>query len=101
MASEEEKMQGILETVDQQEMVGICGRNDEFLRLIRGAFDCTIVARGNQITMSGRAEEVAQLEQLLRTGGFYDLPDLLIRTANENGGPDNITALLLCVEEVR
>ena len=39
-----------------------------------------------------------QLEQLLRTGGFYDLPDLLIRTANENGGPDNITALLLCVE---
>ena len=42
-----------------------------------------------------------QLEQLLRTGKFYDLPDLLIRTANENGGPDNITALLLCVEEVR
>ena len=42
-----------------------------------------------------------QLEQLLRTGRFYDLPDLLIRTANENGGPDNITALLLCVEEVR
>lgn len=59
-------MQGILETVDQQEMVGICGRNDEFLRLIRSAFDCTIVARGNQITMSGRAEEVAQLEQLLQ-----------------------------------
>ena len=66
MASEEEKMQGILETVDQQEMVGICGRNDEFLRLIRGAFDCTIVARGNQIAMSGCAEEVAQLEQLLQ-----------------------------------
>lgn len=66
MASEEEKMQGILETVDQQEMVGICGRNDEFLRLIRSAFDCTIVARGNQITMSGRAEEVAKLEQLLQ-----------------------------------
>ena len=59
-------MQGILETVDQQEMVGICGRNDEFLRIIRSAFDCTIVARGNQITMSGRAEEVAQLEQLLQ-----------------------------------
>ena len=42
-----------------------------------------------------------QLEQLLRTDAFYDLPDRLIRTANENGGPDNVTALLLRVEEVR
>ena len=44
-----------------------------------------------------------QLEQLLRSGSFYDLPDVLIRTANENGGPDKITALLLGVEprEVR
>ena len=44
-----------------------------------------------------------QLEQLLCAGSFYDLPDLLIRAANENGGPDNITALLLGVEpmEVR
>ena len=40
----------------------------------------------------------SQLEQLLRTGSFYDLPDLLIRAANENGGKDNITALLLGVE---
>ena len=49
------------------------------------------------------AVPVDQLEQLLHTGSFYDLPDLLIRTANENGGPDNITALLLGVEpmEVR
>ena len=49
-----------------------------------------------------RQASLAETEaRLLRTGGFYDLPDLLIRTANENGGPDNITALLLCVEEVR
>ena len=65
MASEEERMQGILETVDQQEMVGICGRNDEFLRLVRAGFEgCTLVARGNVITMSGPAALVAQLEQL-------------------------------------
>ena len=43
----------------------------------------------------------APLEQLLAAGPFYDLPDKLIHAANENGGPDNITALLLCVEEVR
>ena len=64
MANEAEKMQGTLETFDQQEMVGICGRNDEFLRIIRESFVCTIVARGNTLTMSGVADEVAQLEQL-------------------------------------
>ena len=64
MANEAEKMQGTLETFDQQEMVGICGRNDEFLRIIRESFACTLVARGNTLTMSGAADEVAQLEQL-------------------------------------
>ena len=44
-----------------------------------------------------------QMEQLLSKGAFYDLPDRLVDAANENGGPDNITALLLGVEpmEVR
>ena len=43
------------------------------------------------------------IEQLLCKGSFYDLPDRLVDTADENGGPDNITALLLGVEplEVR
>ena len=35
------------------------------------------------------------IEQLLGKGSFYDLPDRLVDTADENGGPDNITALLL------
>ena len=44
-----------------------------------------------------------EIEQLLAAGPFYDLPDKLIHAANENGGPDNITALLLSADptEVR
>ena len=38
------------------------------------------------------------MEQLLAQGPFYDLPDRLVDAANENGGSDNITALLLAVE---
>lgn len=54
----------ILETIDQQEMVGICGRNEEFLRIIRDAFECKIVARGNQVAISGGEEDVERLRQL-------------------------------------
>ena len=39
-----------------------------------------------------------RLEQILGQGAFYDLPDRLVDAANENGGSDNITALLLAVE---
>ena len=39
-----------------------------------------------------------QMVELMRTSAFYDLPDRLVDAANENGGPDNITALLLGVE---
>lgn len=56
----------ILETIDQQETVGICGKNDEFLRMIRNAFSCTILARGNTFSISGNVEEVEKLEQLLQ-----------------------------------
>lgn len=54
----------VIETVDQQEMVGICGRNEEFLRIIRDSFKTRILARGNQISLDGPAEEVEQLRQL-------------------------------------
>lgn len=58
-------LEKVLETFDQQEMVGICGRNDEFMRIIRASFaDCTIVARGNMVTISGEDAEVELLTQL-------------------------------------
>lgn len=62
----EETLQVILEAASQQEMVGICGRNDELLRLIRSSFaNCTLVARGNTLSISGARSEVELLEQLL------------------------------------
>ncbi len=57
-------MEATIETFDQQEMVGICGRNDEFLRLVRETTPATIVARGNTLTMSGEEDEVRQLQLL-------------------------------------
>ena len=63
-------------------------------------------ARGSAAALLGRLTNAVpqeDIEQLLGKGSFYDLPDRLVDTADENGGPDNITALLLGVEplEVR
>lgn len=55
-----------LDTVDQQEMVGICGKNEEFLRVIRNAFAARILARGNQFTFTGDEKEVQQLAELFQ-----------------------------------
>src|SRR5258705_11719625 len=57
-------------------MVGLLGAGDEFLRTVERSFPgIDILARGNEITMSGPAAEVALLERLfdelvvvLRTG---------------------------------
>lgn len=55
----------VIEINDQQEMVGILGRNDEFLRIIQGLFpDATIVARGTKIVFSGEESVIGSLEQL-------------------------------------
>ena len=43
----------IIEVQDQQEMVGILGRNDELLRVIKEHYESVIVARGNVIVFSG------------------------------------------------
>lgn len=59
-------MSGCIEMFDQQEMVGICGRNEEFLRLIRDSFSCKIIARGTTIVLEGEEEEKEQLYTLFR-----------------------------------
>ena len=40
----------------------------------------------------------AKIEQLMAQTPFYDLPDRLIEAANDAGGQDNITAVLLEAE---
>ena len=52
----------IIEVQDQQEMVGILGRNDELLRVIKEHYESVIVARGNVIVFSGEDNEVGRLK---------------------------------------
>jgi len=47
-------------------MVALLGERDEYLKLVEAAFNCDILVRGNEITISGdpgEAEKVAQLFQ--------------------------------------
>ena len=60
-----EKTEQRIEIRDQQELLGILGRNDEFLRIMQSGMTCTLVARGNVIVISGEEESVALAEQLL------------------------------------
>ncbi len=52
-----------------QSMVALLGQRDVFLKLIESAFECRILVRGNEITVTGRdaeAERVARIfEELL------------------------------------
>ena len=55
----------VMETKDQQEMVGILGRNDEFLRIIQGLYPgTTMVARGTKVVFSGEDADVEELEKI-------------------------------------
>lgn len=48
----------------QAEAVGILGRNDEFLRMISEYFAVRIVARGEEIFLTGEEEEVEKINRL-------------------------------------
>jgi len=53
-------------------MVSLLGQQDRFLRTVEGAFDCRIVARGNEIDIKGDAGEAESCTRL-----FEELIELL------------------------
>ncbi len=55
-----------------QSMVALLGQRDELLKLVEAAFDSEIVVRGNEITISGPAEEAERVGLL-----FEELISLL------------------------
>jgi phosphate starvation-inducible protein PhoH and related proteins len=57
-----------------QPMVALLGQRDVFLKLIEAAFDSDILVRGNEITITGPADEAEQLARL-----FEELLTLLER----------------------
>ncbi|MGH2783733.1 MAG: PhoH family protein [Actinomycetota bacterium] len=54
-------------------MVSLLGQRDELLKLVEGAFDASILVRGNEITISGRNKEETDRAALL----FEELIGLL------------------------
>jgi phosphate starvation-inducible PhoH-like protein len=55
-----------------QPMVTLLGQRDAFLKLIEAAFRCDILVRGNEITITGPADETEQAAQI-----FEELMELL------------------------
>ncbi|MET0800693.1 MAG: PhoH family protein [Actinomycetota bacterium] len=45
-------------------MVALLGQRDVFLKLIESAFDCRILVRGNEITVSGREQEAERVARI-------------------------------------
>lgn len=50
---------------DPREWVQLCGERDDTLRALKRAFEIQVVARGNEILLSGEPEEVARAAQVL------------------------------------
>jgi phosphate starvation-inducible PhoH-like protein len=49
---------------NHQEAVAVLGRNDEYLRIVVEHFSCRIVARGEELAISGESREVEKLVRL-------------------------------------
>jgi phosphate starvation-inducible protein PhoH and related proteins len=75
-----------------QSMVALLGSSDELLRLIERSFSCDIHVRGNEITVSGDAVEVAVAARL-----FSELMTLLER--GESLTPDAVQRSIRMLRE--
>ncbi|SDF24269.1 PhoH family protein [Sporolituus thermophilus] len=64
-------MEKRLSLSDTQEAMAVLGRNDEHLRIITEQFSSRIVARGNEIVITGDPGEVEQLDKLFRELLFF------------------------------
>lgn len=60
-----EKLERRIEIKDQQELYGIFGSNDEFLRIIQAGLTCSLVARGGSLVITGDEEPVLLAEQVV------------------------------------
>lgn len=60
-----EQVETRFEVRDQQEMLGILGKNDEFLRIMQAGVSCVLVARGNVISATGTEENVNMATQVI------------------------------------
>ena len=60
-----EQIEKKFEVQDQQEMLGILGKNDELLHIMQAGVGCTLVARGNVIIASGDVDNVARATKLI------------------------------------
>src|SRR5271169_4649853 len=77
-------------TLDQNEVLNFCGQGDSKLKKMQSRVKAKIVARGNELRLSGQAEEVdkayhliSELLQVQRTSKST-LTDQQIRVATEN-----------------
>ena len=69
-------------------MVAVLGTEDEYLRLVEKAFpDADIMARGNEITVSGTAEDVGIVDTLGRALLPTLLREFLERSIAQAVGP--------------
>jgi len=65
-----------------QPMVSLLGREDRFLRMVEEAFNCRVIARGNEIDIRGKAKETEVCTRLFEELIEFLEEDLVITPEN-------------------